>query len=177
MTWITTNSGKRFDFTHLAANEFDINDIAHALAHINRFTGHTDQPYTVAQHSVYVSKIVPNEYALAGLMHDASEAYLGDVSAPLKALLPDYRRIEHNVECWLMAHFDIPIHHFTHPSIKAADLRMLATEKRDLVNWQSEWEVLQGIAPLTKRIIPWEPLYAEAMFLSRFAELTQKVEA
>jgi len=116
MTWITTNSGKRFDFTQPFDNTFDIHDIAHALAHINRFTGHTDQPYSVAQHSVYVSNIVPPRYALAGLMHDAAEAYLGDVSAPLKALLPEYKRIEHEVEMALCRQRrDPPVHQGRRP--------------------------------------------------------------
>jgi 5'-deoxynucleotidase YfbR-like HD superfamily hydrolase len=173
MTWITTNSGKRFDFTQPFDNTFDIHDIAHALAHINRFTGHTDQPYSVAQHSVYVSNIVPPRYALAGLMHDAAEAYLGDVSAPLKALLPEYKRIEHEVEMALWVAFKIPVSDAIHPCIKAADLRMLATEKRDLVTYDGDWLALEGITPIEDRIMPWPPMYAEEMFLSRFLELTQ----
>lgn len=70
----------------------DVEDVAHALSNINRFTGHTAYAYSVAQHCVAVSRYleltgqpVPVQYA--GLMHDAHEAYFGDISAPLKAFL------------------------------------------------------------------------------------------
>ena len=72
----------------------DIRDIAHNLAGINRFVGGTVRPYSVAHHSLMVSYRVEPCYALEGLLHDASEAYLGDVSGPLKRLLPDYQRLE-----------------------------------------------------------------------------------
>lgn len=59
-------------------------DIAHALSNICRYTGHTRDFYSVAQHSVMVAKMVPEEDRLAALLHDASEAYLADVARPVK---------------------------------------------------------------------------------------------
>jgi hypothetical protein len=101
----TTNSGKKFYFHDVEKSYIDINDIAHALSHMNRFCGHTDFPYSVAQHSVLVYEALKQQgfesrldILAHGLLHDASEAYLGDVTRPLKELLPEYKAIEDRVQ-------------------------------------------------------------------------------
>lgn len=174
---ILTATGRYFKFTEPDPDSVCIVDIATALSRLCRFTGHTTRFYSVAQHSVYVSRIVPPEYALQGLLHDASEAYLGDVSSPLKQLLPDYKAIEHRVEAVIMSVFGLPFP--LHPSIKQADLRMLMTEKRDLMPEpmtgaeHGEWDWLSEIEPTKKRIVPLYPNAARELFLKRFSELTQ----
>lgn len=124
--WILTYSGKRFSFLDIDPEAIDIGDIATALSNICRFTGHLDQHYSVAQHCVLVSHLVEPHLAFEGLMHDASEAYCGDVSSPLKARLPDYREIEGRVDRAIRAKYGLPL--VETPDVKVADLRMLASE-------------------------------------------------
>lgn len=175
---ILTASGRYFDFTKPAPSAIALNDIATALSRICRFTGHTTKFYSVAQHSVLVSHAVPEQYALQGLMHDASEAYLGDVSSPLKQLLPDYRDIEHRVEQAIRERYHLPA--TLDESVKFADLRLLVTERRDLmpppapyygVRDAEAWLWANDIEPLPERIVPLNPDDAAALFIKRFWEI------
>lgn len=165
---IQTFSGGYFNFRAPEAHHFNIYDIAHALSNICRFTGHTTAFYSVAQHCVLVSLIVPKPLALKALLHDAAEAYLGDVSAPLKAVLPDYKAIENRVERALLAHFGVDP--TFDPIIKHADLRALVTESRDLMVRPIE---TPGVEPTAYSITPLSPGEAALVFLQRFHELMQ----
>lgn len=91
--YIQTYTGKLFTPYDPNPDDIDINDIAHSLSLINRFNGHTKIPYSVAEHSLWVSRhCKSNSVALLGLLHDASEAYLGDIARPLKTY--EYRAAE-----------------------------------------------------------------------------------
>ena len=93
--WIATHAGRRFYFEAPHPDDVDITDVAHALSNLCRFTGHVNRFYSVAEHSINVSLLVPPEDALQGLLHDAHEAYIGDCSSPLKrAIGYDYRRLD-----------------------------------------------------------------------------------
>lgn len=132
--WIQTFTGRAFYPQDPRPDDVDPVDIAHALALINRYTGHTPVPYSVAQHSVFccwlvIHKLAPGNLTAArwALMHDASEAYLTDISRPVKLFLPEYRDAEAKVTATIATRFGLPGPR--EPAIvKVADEVMLASE-------------------------------------------------
>lgn len=171
MSWILTSTGKHFDFVNPLPEQIDIIDIANGLSRICRFSGQCREFYSVAQHSIRVSQLVPGDLALEGLLHDAAEAYCQDLPTPLKALLPDYQEIERRVQEAIQATFGLPPWTRRH-RIEQADLQMLATERRDLMPADAEpWEVLQGVRPVDARIAPMDSREAFWAFICRYNTL------
>lgn len=167
MPLIQTYTGRYINFKTLAYNDYAIEDIAHSLSNMCRFTGHCKEFYSVAQHCVIASNNVADEYKLEALMHDAVEAYLGDVSSPLKELLPEYKQLEKNLYADIANYFGYP--EKTSQTVKNIDLVMLATEKRDLMtDTPVKWGILDGIVPLQEKIVPWCPNQAKSTFLETF---------
>ena len=114
----------------------------------------------------------PAPLKLQALLHDAAEAYLGDVSSPLKSLLPDYRAVEARMERVIAERFNIPYKGNDHGLVKLLDLRTLATEVRDLMPPSSwSWECLEGIKTFDERIRPWDSQLSEDVFISSFLAL------
>lgn len=173
MSFIQTMSGKHFDYLNAQTDDVDIEDIATALSNICLFAGHLPEFYSVAQHSVLCSQIVPPEYAFEALMHDAAEAYCQDIAAPLKRLLPDYRRIESLIDDLIRSKFGLPLHQSA--LVKYADLTMLATERRDLeLDDGTPWLILEGVpASDLIQVVPLRPGQAYGLFMNRFNELSE----
>lgn len=167
---VITNSGRSIELTTLPIDQdFDINDIAHHLAMICRFGGATDEFYSVAQHSVIVSRYVEKEYQFAALLHDASEAYLGDMVEPLKMLLPDYQRIESAMQVAINAHYDLNYQCYE-GAYRDIDLMVRYEEAKclgvPLIRPKNFFTKLDGM-----KINPLPPKAAKKLFLERFAEL------
>lgn len=167
---IITHTGKWFDVFKPDPDDVDVEDIIHALSMQCRFTGHTKEFYSVAQHSVLVSNNCPSEDALYGLLHDASEAYLSDIARPIKKhpdFGPFYLKAEEVVQIAVYRHFDLDPYNVP-ASVKEADDVLLRTEARDLM--PPEFPVYDGDT-LTETIIPWTPLRSKGEMLVRFLEL------
>jgi hypothetical protein len=165
-SWILTFTGVQFYPTTPNAEDIHIKDIAHALAGINRFLGHSRSYINVAEHSFRVSHDVSEQDALWGLLHDAAEAYLGDLPTPLKYHTPMgklYREYEDRLMRLICQRFGLPER--CPASVAGADHRQL----------QREWEHLMDPATKydwRKRVTPMEPHEAEDHFLNRYRELT-----
>lgn len=169
--WSQTYTGKKFWTLDPKPEEVDLKDIAHSLAFQCRFNGHSKQFYSIAQHSVLVSKMVPQEQTLAALFHDAAETYTGDIVRPLKKFLPpEFKKIEKEIEDAIFKHFNIT--DVNHTEIKKADKRALFTEMRDLMEEPTEkWEDVDLFEPHPEKIIALSPEEAEKEFLERYEEL------
>ena len=101
---------------------------------------------------------------MQGLLHDAVEAYTGDMIAPLKQISPEYQAIEQKIARLLSEFFGVDLVNLPR-EVKIADLTLLATEKRDLLLVQREdWRPLPP--PLPDRIYAWGADVAKGFFLS-----------
>ena len=173
MLYISTSTGKHIDFVNITPDQICIEDIARGLSNECRFAGQLESFYSVAQHSVYVSQIVPPEYALEALLHDAAEAYIKDIPSPLKAMLPDYKAVEKRIEAVIRENFGLPP--VMTVDVHYADLVMLATEKRDFeIDPGGHWPMLDSAPPHDDIIIqPLTPPQAYHQFMARFEILTR----
>lgn len=183
--WMQTFTGKRFYPLDPRPEDIDPRDIAHALSLLCRYNGHIDRFYSVAEHCVLMSRVMPNDtLALEALLHDGSEAYCGDMVRPLKhtAEMAPYRVAEDRVMDALAIRFGLStdasgVHHKS-PEVQDADTRILLTERTALMNnykASDRWSV-DGMAALDVTIEAWNPDVAERAYLDRLVELGVRVE-
>lgn len=169
MIYIRTYTGEAVDLICPTLGMIHLEDIAHALAHICRFTGHTSSHYSVAEHSILCAKIAADTFdhdplTRQCLMHDAAEAYIGDVSSPLKKLIKDsYETIEDYFEMCIRDRFYLGAQSHL---VKHIDLEALRIEQRDLMPSQEG-----TIANPDYSVVGWPPVTAEKMFLQYCAKL------
>lgn len=168
--------GTYFDFLNPDDSEYGIEDVAHALAHINRFNGHTDRFYSVAQHSVLASYHVQPGFEYDALMHDAPEFVVGDMTRPLSELCPDYKALKKEIEASVSRRFGVT-YPFP-PAVHEIDIRMLRTEQEQLMDaGQDIWPITSGVTPIGERLHSWRPTEAKALFLERYYELRARHRA
>jgi len=169
MTWIQTYTGRRFFPLGPKPEDLDLRDVAHALSLQCRFNGHCLRFYSVAEHSVRVSRALPVGLEAWGLLHDAAEAYLSDLPSPIKRQMPLFQDAESDLLRVIADRFGLS---WPMPEpVARADLALLATEARDLMAPPPEPWRLEA-APLEARIEPWAPADAERAFLERCSELS-----
>ncbi len=177
---IQSVSGFAIDFTKPTRNIYHYFDIGHGLSNVCRYGGQCDQFYSVAEHSVTMSYLVPSEYALEALFHDATEAYLGDMPTPLKMLCPDYQRIEYGFDLSIRMLYGLPL--AMSDVVKAADKAALQYEKPQVQTRPSKvWDhihfppltvhspVVKFLGPVTSRSCD-----GRDAWLNRFNELWHK---
>ena len=133
--YIRTFSGHRFDVKP-TPDQVYLEDIAVALSRLPRFMGHSTFPYSVAAHCLYVCALSPPRLKLQALFHDASEAYIGDMPSPFKALMPDYKKVEEDIMVAVAERFGftLPID----PLVKSADQYALYKERMELFSLSSQ---------------------------------------
>lgn len=172
MTWLLTHTGREHYLCGPSATHPDnvpsLAEIAHALAHINRYTGHAARAYSVAEHSLLCADIARSEFdadaggQLAALLHDAHECITGDVASPIKQVLGTvWAQFEALHEHQLRTHYQLLGLYRQHSAmVKQCDLIALATERRDLTAFNhfthKPWPVIdtlpRGSQPLVR---PW----------------------
>lgn len=174
-TAVLTASGFVLDLTHPDATGLPVEDVARALAYQPRWCGASRQFYSVAEHSVMVSRLVPEALAYDALWHDSIEFIQGDWPSPLKAYLgrDDINRKLAPIEMALSRRFGFRLHL---EEVKKADLVAMATELRDLLPraWM-DWGHLPP--PVADEIQPVGPEQAFALFMARYEEIKHLARA
>jgi hypothetical protein len=171
-TWVTTFTGRQFYPMAPKLDDIVIEDIAHQLSCMNRWIGATVEPYSIAQHSVHVSQLVPVQDALWALLHDASEAYLVDIPTHIKRLptMAPYRAAEAQLQQLIYHRFNL---FGEEPdSVKVADRACAVAEAQDLLKRVPTWwppSIRQRTAPRTPfTIVAWPARQAERAFIEQF---------
>lgn len=184
---MTTFTGKYVDPYDMSPDDLNIEDIAQGLSCMTRFAGQCRQFYSVAQHSVHCAQAVfkqtqNRKLARIALLHDAPEAFLCDLVRCVKLKLPDYQDAEYGIWLSVVLKFNLePLVALVHdgtvevdlpPEVRDADLRMLVTERRDLISDKSAvWDLEKTHDPYDFQVFPMEPKEARQFFIDHYKEL------
>ena len=165
--WIRTHNGMNFYVSDPRKEEILIEDISHALSMLCRFGGHCNKFYSVAEHSCHASDLLPTEYKLYGLLHDATEAYMVDLPRPVKKMIPEYKEMEDSLFEWIKLKFKIDVK-LDYNIVKDVDNKLLISES--LLNMKNCWHKEENPYPDLK-FGYWSPERASKEFLNRFNDL------
>lgn len=169
--WITTASGTKFWPLDPRPEDVKIEDIAHALSNTCRFGGHCREFYSVAQHCCLMVKHASPRAQIVALLHDAAEAYIGDIVTGVKRQLrvccryavgqEEFKEVESRLLCVIGEALKVPELgggiESSWIEVDELDKRMLATEHRDIMRDGLEWSSTKGAEPFTDVIAPWGP--------------------
>lgn len=175
--WMQIANGHIFHPLDPRVNEVHIEDIAQSLSRQIRYNGMSDLSISVAQHSCQCAWLAEqtggnHDVQLALLMHDAAEAYIGDMIRPLKVLIPEFKEIEDRIMAVIIAKYDLPL--ITPKAQKYYDNLALAWEKRDIYQSSREWPHMLDVPKWLPVMAPWSLNYAEFRFLKLFEYLTME---
>ncbi len=168
---IKVAAGHYVDLANPDPKSIDILSIAAALSKICRFGGHCPRFYSVAEHSVHATimavreSVVDRNALLAIFLHDAAEAYVGDMVKPLKVTMPQYGDAEQRIESAIEVAFAVDFHQHK-DTIKRFDRAMLKAEKTAM--WPEDKETWAGFGDIEDRAVRfeyWLPPDAEANFI------------
>lgn len=186
--WIIGIGGRPifFDDENFHRNVYDLREMAHALSMLCRFNGHMTRPYSVAQHSVFCSDNVDTVGLNAddrrlvrsyALVHDCSEAFVGDLVRPIKCIpeMAFFKVLEERFEKAIHESLGLPeMPEWAEERVKHVDNRALMTERRDLLSPKAarhHWSSLEGFAPFAEKLYGLDPRNAADQFLHRANEL------
>jgi 5'-deoxynucleotidase YfbR-like HD superfamily hydrolase len=188
---ILTNSGHRVDPFNMRASDVNIFDVAHSLSRICRYNGHGNQFYSVAQHSCILANNISSameargariigdhihaELAFTALLHDAPEAYIGDMPAPLKSRLPDYQALEEVVSEAVHEKFGLVEYYLD--LVKPLDQAICINEMNALYHGGAPADerarIGQGLPGVSVHPVPSDE--AEVMFLTMYRQLAERL--
>jgi len=140
VNYILTNSGKKFNILNPDKDMITIEDIAHSLSNLCRYTGHLDRFYSVAEHSILCANIAlfggySEKMQMYALTHDFSESVVNDIARPIKQEIPKYKEIEDNIMkvMWEVVGIEEPTEE-EYKELKKIDNTALLLEMKQLSN-------------------------------------------
>jgi hypothetical protein len=169
-TSILLASGRLVDPFDLQAGDFSLSATAHSLSLLNRYTGHTRIPLSVAEHSVMLSTVVPPKLARAAIIHDMSETLTNDLPNPFKKALPEYVAMEDKVQRWLFELLEEPWDNYI--ELKPYDRNICADEMRQYMSYEPD-----GLVPFGITYPEWSYTEAAFQFYDRALELGVPTDA
>jgi uncharacterized protein len=168
---IKVSAGHYVDLANPDPSTIEVKSIAAALSKVCRFGGHCPQFYSVAEHCIHATALACSEgytgdALIAVFLHDAAEAYIGDMVKPLKVTMPQYGEAEQRIEAAIQAAFGVDFSKWM-DVIKRFDRAMLKAEK--VTMWPEDTEKWAGFSEIEDRVVKfqfWEPSQAEMQFLA-----------